>query len=376
MSPLRLGLALFTGLALSGCVIITGPGPGDTGVTPTCDSGSVLFTPDGSTPTDVTATFAAGTQSVPATYEVSEPGTLAFCDGTFYATITVSADRATVLGFKGSDATILSGADTVQVVHYTGAGTLTVRGLTLTAGTADSGGALLSDQGNVEIHDSVLSENHGNQSGGALASQGDIVIADSTLSDNSTGNFGGAVAAYGALTITGSTISDNLSDLVGGGVFAGAVEITGSVFDNNSARNNAGGLYMGGGTLTDTQFRRNSSDIDGGGVYVEGGSIELVRPLFEDNDATESGGALYLSYAVGTCTGTAGERQGFFRNIRGVAVLSDNTSTAFSSDTCDFGESSDDNTVYDVRMIATSAATADFTFGDDARFACAGLTCQ
>jgi predicted outer membrane repeat protein len=370
-------LILFTtsmsGLALHGCVFITAP-LDDTDDSPVCTTGTVTFTPTGGAETDVTSTFGAGTAQAPASFEVTEPGTLAFCDGSWYASVVVSADEATLLGLLGAETTILSGGDIARVVTHTGGDSIEVEGLTLTEGAADNGAALLSEVGDIELRASVVTESNATTRGGAIAAlEGEVEVVDSTITDNTAGNFGGAVFVAAGLTMTGSRISDNDCDLVGGGVFAeGGVTISDTVFEDNSANNVGGGLYMGSGTLTDVRFLENRSDISGGGFYSTGGAIQLVRPLFEDNQAAESGGALYLSTASATCSGTAGKRQGFFNNDRAVAVAIG----SLSLQTCDFGEGAEDNTFYDVQMISSVGGTVEFAFGNDVTAECSSLTCE
>jgi len=367
-------LALVTGVAFSGCVFITAP-LDDTGDIPACTTGTVTFTAeDGEAETDVTSTFAAGTAASPASFEVTEPGTLAFCDGTWYASILVSASEATLIGLRGAEATILSGGDVARVVTHTGADSIEIEGLTLTGGVADSGGALVSEIGDISVRASVVKESNATLRGGGVAAlEGALEIVDSTIADNTAGSFGGGVSVSGDLTVTGSQISDNDCDLVGGGVFAeGGVTISDTLFEDNLANNVGGAVYMGGGTLTDVHFLQNRSDISGGGLYSAGGTVELVRPLFEENQAPAGGGAVYLSTATATCTGTAGQRQGFFDNDRAVAVAIG----SLSLQTCDFGVGADDNTVYDVQMISSGGGTAEFTFGDDVTAECSSLTCE
>ncbi len=361
-------------------MLIVGPPLDDTGADtddpPPCPEGQVTFTPEGGSAEDLTSEFASGTAAAPTPWTITTPGSLAFCPGTYFVTLTVTADEATL---QGADAatTILSGGGSARVVDHQGAEGLHLERLTVRDGAAVDGAGVHAPTGEVEAVDCVFTENVATNRGGAIFGV-EVDVQGGALTDNAAAQFGGAIWVAGELTVTDAVIEENeVESLVGGGMYVegGPVVLTRVRVRENVSRNIGGGLYASGATVTlvDALFEANASLLDGGGMALSGGAATLTDTVFEGNQGGE-GGAAHLSGTTLVCTRTAAARGGFYGNNPGVTfiALSDATLT---SERCDWGEGIDDNTRYDLSMVAQAGGEQVYDYGDDASFSCVGTTC-
>jgi hypothetical protein len=147
-------------------------------------------------------------------------------------------------------------------------GNFTLQNVTLTGGSAISGGLL--NAGTVNIKNSIISGNTGH----GIANGGILTIENSTISNNASNYGGGGIVSGGTLTIKNSTISDNTSNFSGGGVFnGGTLTIVNSTISNNHARKEGGGLTNRGGRLTIINSTISGNSAGGvsnfGGCYPE-----------------------------------------------------------------------------------------------------------
>ena len=140
-------------------------------------------------------------------------------------------------------------------VAYVKNGTLSVYDITLTGGSATTGGAIVVDKdGTLNLYSGEISGNHvTNGKGGAIyiKSGGVVNIYGGTIKDNHvySGN-GGAiyVEAGGTLNLYGGTITGNTASGLGGGIYAeagGRVNIQGApVVTGNTAGGKANNVYV------------------------------------------------------------------------------------------------------------------------------------
>ena len=140
-------------------------------------------------------------------------------------------------------------------VAYVKNGTLSVYDVTLTGGSATTGGAIVVDEnGKLNIYSGEISGNHVTSGkGGAIyiKSGGVVNIFGGTIKDNHvySGN-GGAiyVEAGGTLNLYGGTITGNTASGLGGGIYAeagGRVNIQGApVVTGNTAGGKANNVYV------------------------------------------------------------------------------------------------------------------------------------
>lgn len=140
-------------------------------------------------------------------------------------------------------------------VAYVKNGTLSVYDVTLTGGSATTGGAIVVDEnGKLNIYSGEISGNHvtSGKGGAIYIKSGDVVnIFGGTIKDNHvySGN-GGAiyVEAGGTLNLYGGTITGNTASGFGGGIYVeagGRVNIQGApVVTGNTASGKAGNVYV------------------------------------------------------------------------------------------------------------------------------------
>lgn len=140
-------------------------------------------------------------------------------------------------------------------VAYVKNGTLSVYDITLTGGSATTGGAIVVDKdGTLNLYSGEISGNHvTNGKGGAIyiKSGGVVNIFGGTIKDNHvySGN-GGAiyVEAGGTLNLYGGTITGNTASGLGGGIYVeagGRVNIQGApVVTDNAASGKASNVYV------------------------------------------------------------------------------------------------------------------------------------
>lgn len=140
-------------------------------------------------------------------------------------------------------------------VAYVKNGTLSVYDITLTGGSATTGGAIVVDKdGTLNLYSGEISGNHvTNGKGGAIyiKSGGVVNIYGGTIKDNHvySGNSGAIyVEAGGTLNLYGGTITGNTASGLGGGIYVetgGRVNIQGApVVTGNTAGGKANNVYV------------------------------------------------------------------------------------------------------------------------------------
>ena len=163
--------------------------------------------------------------------------------------------------------------------------------------TQDVGGAIYSEGGNINVSNSIFSDNQSllNYSGGGAiyAQDTNLNIKDSTFIGNSTINkdiaSGGALLInqysttnIGSTTISNSDFIDN-SAMRGGAIYNSTAEVTikDTIFTGNTATEDGGAIYNQGGTLnivaedSDTVFTGNSANGESNAIYNNGSTTNL-----------------------------------------------------------------------------------------------------
>ena len=199
-----------------------------------------------------------------------------------------------------------------QVNLSSGSDAVRINGLTLTHGSATSGGALQVVQGNVTLVGTTITANTA-ASGGGVYNQSTLTLSQCGIySNNATDGLGGGIYndVNTVLTLQGATVSQNSSASGGaGGLYnAGNASVTGGAFSANNGfyggaiYNDAyGSLQITGGTT----FTNNTADA--GGAVANFGTTLITQALLTGNavqsagEAVGEGGALYNS---GTATVT------------------------------------------------------------------------
>lgn len=124
-----------------------------------------------------------------------------------------------------------------------------------------------------------------------------VTVSGGNANDSGTGNTsGGGLLINGSPTLATCVIKNNQADALGGGAFFAQFELQSA-------------------TLTDCRFENNRADI-GGGLWVHGWLTNMIvtRCIFLGNDATTSGGGMYLQFSDLTMTNC-----GFFNNQSDIA---------------------------------------------------------
>jgi len=254
-------------------------------------------------------------------------GTITLQSGSIH----VDVDDLTVQG-PGAASLAIDGNAADRVFTHSGAGTLTIVGLTVTHGTytADKawGGCLFS-RGSLALTDAVVSgcsASGGTAAvGGGLAAYRDVSLMSSIISGNtaaqtsatpgqSAGAYGGGVVARYYLDVLFSTVSGNeavatATNAYGGGAVAvGLTQVKYSTLADNTAITSAttpgtyygvgGGLDVvsGGALINNSTIESNHADIAAGLVFSFGvapqGTVKIKNSTVSGNVARfEAGGA-------------------------------------------------------------------------------------
>lgn len=272
--------------------------------------------------------------------------------------IEVPVDDLTING-PGRDALTIDGNYNGRVFRHSGAGTLTLSGVTVAHGLLDTataaqfrngyGGCILSDNG----------DDYG------PSPYGSVAIIDSTVTGCrviGSGELipgrirGGGIAAAGAITVQRSTISD--CHLDNGAVFAGffpgggggglfaiyLITVTDSLIADNTSKITVNGQMRGGGisayggvAISNTIVTRNFVGCDTATTvckFALGGGVDVLGPAtissstISDNIAEAgqgvSGGGLgvrgNLSIADTTLSGNSAQGTAYLRNGGGMAL--------------------------------------------------------
>jgi hypothetical protein len=120
----------------------------------------------------------------------------------------------------GAGLTVIDAQHNGRVLsNFSGAGPVTVQGVTLTGGSQTSGGAIRAESlDSLTVRESVLTGNNGGtDSGGAIRASAPLTVVDSSITGNSADK-GGAISIHLApVTLLRSTVSDNIAAFGSGG---------------------------------------------------------------------------------------------------------------------------------------------------------------
>ena len=179
----------------------------------------------------------------------------------------------------------------------------------------NSGGAIATrgTTTNVQYANLIIKNNEATSSGGAvyLYVSGTIVFPFINVQfiNNKSGATGGAVFAYRSsgtpiISFVDSKFSGNQSATSGGAIYLATATTTNllllnTTFENNQASAGSGGaIYFSTGSLnlTGSKFTGNKSVGSAGAIYLGTSTATSLidNVLFENNEATTSGGAIYF----------------------------------------------------------------------------------
>jgi predicted outer membrane repeat protein len=191
---------------------------------------------------------------------------------------------------------------------------LTVRKSSIESNAALLGGGIYTTGTALAVSldsDTIITGNTATDAGGGVVLCGDCNLDNGTISENEADIGGGLyldwTTAPGAAshTVSGCMIKENIAQSAGGGMFInGSVDLQGTTVDNNSVTNTltgeGGGIYQDSGALVlsgGSVIQRNSAAF-GAGLYAIGSAIDGGK--FEANQASDSGGGIYIGGEFGT----------------------------------------------------------------------------
>jgi len=250
------------------------------------------------------------------------PQTIALTSGqlelTDAATTTISGPGAGLLSISGKN------ASRVFFISY---GSAELSGLTITGGSAGTGGGLCNESGTTTLTNCTVRGNSATNGGGVFTSgvynyysgttySGTTTLTNCTVSGNSASNGGGLFSSnYGATTLANTTVSGNSASNNGGGLltvgYYSTTTLTNCTVSGNTAGNNGGGVANDTGslsssdgttTLTNCTLSGNTAGIDGGGLYNRGGTATLTNCTVSRNSAGAFGGGLLDASGHNTTT--------------------------------------------------------------------------
>ena len=169
--------------------------------------------------------------------------------------------------------------------------------------TADySAGAISNILSNTTVFNCTFIQNEA-QFAGALSNQeGNLTVEESTFENNAAGY--GAIKGYlGVITVTDSIFKDNHAKYSGGAICAEntRLDVSSSKFINNSAKSFGGSVYALSSKeikMSDDSFENDSSSRAGGSIFAENSQISLT-------DITVNGAKSLFGAAIGTLNSNA-----------------------------------------------------------------------
>ncbi len=214
-----------------------------------------------------------------------------------------------------------------RVFQVDGGVTASVSGMTITDGSAGSGGGLYNHGGTATLTNCTVSGNDatvtsGYGGGGVYTNaSGTTTLTNCTVSGNSSGRDGGGLWAFpGTNILTNCTVSGNTAANLGGGLAAigNTTTLTNCTVSGNSATYAGGGLFIYGGTdtLTNCTVSGNSAT----GAFGEGGGVDFafntstLTNCTVNNNSAAYGGGLFTY-------GGNGSGGGMFVGAAGSATL-------------------------------------------------------
>ena len=218
--------------------------------------------------------------------------------------------------FTNNSATEFGGAIYVDQSSSVVVDNIAFTGNRVESESTGNGGAIFSLNGNVQVNESVFTENTSKRNGGAIAIASDNVrddsvqqlsISNSEFVSNTAEKKGGAVFWYdyetndrkGDLAIEQTTFKDNKANM-GGAIYAeNAFTVTGGQFNGNFASEAGGAIYSDKNatfTVTEATFSKNTSNGYGGAIYsIAMGDNLVSNSIFEENEASRGGAISFWS---------------------------------------------------------------------------------
>jgi hypothetical protein len=196
----------------------------------------------------------------------------------------------------------ISGNNQSRVFQIDRDSNVTLSGLAIANGKADTGGGIY-NEGNLTLNNSSIQNNSARGSGGGIFNFGTLSLNNSQIANNSqiSNNSlfgGGGICNFGSLTLNNSTISQNSATDYGGGIYtywnSNLIVDNGSIIQGNTATY-GGGIYNFAGTV---KIDRGSAitgnqATDGAGIWNDSSLSLNHNSTISNNIAQKNGGGLY-----------------------------------------------------------------------------------
>jgi predicted outer membrane repeat protein len=246
------------------------------------------------------------------------------------------------IDYTGTSTVDISGGGAFQDFYIDSDVTVTFTDLTISGGSAASGGAGggIANFGNLTVIQSLITDNTAT-AGGGIYNNGTLHVIDTTFSSNQAGSGGALYNVGGLLNVQDSIFSNNTASGTsassgGGGIFlsgSGSVAVSGSSFLAN-AGNKGGGIFVFNGSLTISAgtITGNTATTQGGGIENLG-TLNLLDSALTDNSANGGGGVDNpgtATFTNSTFTGNSATGQGGGIQSEGTLTLVDDTIAANS----------------------------------------------
>ncbi|MBN2294041.1 MAG: hypothetical protein JXM70_16565 [Pirellulales bacterium] len=163
---------------------------------------------------------------------------------------------------------------------------VTLHGLTITGGSAGSGGGIHND-GTLTVTNSALTANSSNI-GGGICNTGTLVVENTIIEGNSCDN---EHSSYLIVSVLGRGHGGGICNI------SGTVSVANSMLSGNSA-GSGGGIYNSSGSLivNNSTIAGNTGNIHGGGIYTSSGTLTVTNSIVCLNSANNIEGDFGGSY--------------------------------------------------------------------------------
>jgi CSLREA domain-containing protein len=204
--------------------------------------------------------------------------------------------RGVTIAGAGAGATIVDGAQLDRVIDII-EGSVTLGGLTLRNGRADTGGGIR-NQGTAILRNVVLAENEADFfSGGGVLNLGTMSLVGVTVADNVAAEEAGGIDNQGTLTIAGSVVlrNDNVDGSAGGIDNRGILTVANTLVAGNTSDGDGGGMRnLNGGVVqlvaSVVMGNISSGDFGSAGGIANSGTLTLVDTTIANNRGPLTGG--------------------------------------------------------------------------------------
>ncbi len=209
--------------------------------------------------------------------------------------LTNTAAPLSIVG-PGANQLTISGGDAVGVFAIASNVTVTMTGMTISAGSAGTGGGAVNSQGNLTVANDVFSGNAAVLYGGAIYNNGGTLSVSNAMFAGNAASFGlgGAIDNAGLLIVANSTFTGGAA-WQGGAIDnkAGVLSVTNSTFTNNSGTEGGAIFNNAIASIYGTTISNDVTTFNGGGIANDlAGTMTVVNSTIANNNAAQNGGGI------------------------------------------------------------------------------------